>query len=79
MTMAVAPMTRSQGRPASPTVATTAACVFLVILILLAAQLRAGHDPGLGTAAFPVAAKQASAPAHGHSGAPLVTKSSGGG
>lgn len=69
-------------RPRTPSisaVATTAACVFLVILIFLAAQLRAGHDPGLGTAALPVAAKQAPAPAHAHSGAPLVTKSSGGG
>ncbi len=74
-------MTRSTGSkpPSISVVATTAACVFLVILIFLAAQLRAGHDPGLGTAALPVAAKQASTPAHAHSSTPLVTKSSGGG
>ena len=57
--------------PSIAAVATAAACVFL------AAQLRAGHDPGLGTV-VPVAAKQA-APAPSHSSAPLVTKSSGGG
>ena len=75
-------MTRGAGRRRAPSiavVATTAACVFLVILIFLAAQLRAGHDPGLGTTAFPVAAKQSSPAAHGDSGAPLVTRSSGGG
>ncbi len=70
-------MTRSK-TPSISAVATTTACVFLVILLFLAAQLRAGHDPGLGTV-VPVAAKQAAAPAHGHSSAPLVTKSSGGG
>ena len=57
-------MTRSR-TPSISAVATTTACVFLVILIFLAAQLRAGHDPGLGTAALPVAAQQAPAPAHG--------------
>jgi hypothetical protein len=70
-------MTRRR-TPSISAVATTTACVFLVILLFLAAQLRAGHDPGLGTV-VPVAAKQAAAPAQGHSSAPLVTKSSGGG
>jgi hypothetical protein len=64
--------------PSMAAVATAAACVFLVIVLFLAAQLRAGHDPGLGTV-VPVAAKQAAAPAPSHSSAPLVTKSSGGG
>ena len=63
--------------PSIAAVATAAACVFLVIVLFLAAQLRAGHDPGLGTV-VPVAAKQA-APAPSDSSAPLVTKSSGGG
>ncbi len=77
MTMAVGQMTR-RATPSVATIASTAACVFLVIVVFLAAQLRAGHDPGL--AAIPVAAKQATAPAQGHdSAAPLVTKSSGGG
>ena len=70
-------MTRRKA-PSMAAVATTAACVFLVIVLFLAAQLRAGHDPGLGTV-VPVAAKQAAAPAQSHSSAPLVTKSSGGG
>ena len=61
MTTAVVQMTRTQDAQPSPTVATTTACVFLMILFLLASQLRAGHDPGLGRGA-PVAAKQAPAP-----------------
>jgi len=76
MTTAVVQMTRRR-TPSLATVAATTACVFLMILFLLASQLRAGHDPGLG-AVIPVAAKQAPAPAQGHSGGPLVTKSSGG-
>jgi hypothetical protein len=78
MTTAVGQMTR-QRTPSIATVATTTACVFLVILVFLAAQLRAGHDPALGAGALPVAAKQAPGPAHAHNSAPLVTKSSGGG
>ena len=70
-------MTRRR-TPSISAVAMTATCVFLVILLFLAAQLRAGHDPGLGAAALPVAAKQASTPAPAHNSAPLVTKSSGG-
>ena len=78
MTAAVVQMTRRR-TPSLAAVAATTACVFLMILFLLASQLRSGHDPGLG-AVIPVAAKQAPAPvpAQGHSGAPLVTKSSGG-
>ena len=69
---------RTRRAPNLSVVAAMAACVFCVIVLLLAAQLRAGHDPGLGTAPLHAAVKHTSA-SQGHAVAPLVTKSSGGG
>ena len=80
-TVVLAPMTSDQQRRRAPSIAvvsTTAACIFLVVLLLMAAQLRTGHDPGLGASALPAAVKHAPA-SNGHTVAPLVTKSSGGG
>jgi hypothetical protein len=82
-TVALAPMTsgheiRRRKAPSIALVATTAACIFLVVLLLMAAQLRTVRDAGLGTSALPAAVKHAPA-SNGHAAAPLVTKSSGGG
>lgn len=64
--------------PSLLAVAATAACVFLVVLTLLALQLRAGHDPALGTVASSAPVGQIAAPGSGHPARALVTRSSGG-
>ena len=61
---------RSRRKPRGPSLlamAATAACVFLIVLTFLALQLRAGHDPALGTVASSAPAAQVAAPAAGHS------------
>jgi hypothetical protein len=73
-----APLARKWRGPSLLAVAATAACVFLVVLTFLALQLRAGHDPALGTMATSAPAGQIAVPAAGHAAPVLVTKSSGG-
>jgi hypothetical protein len=58
------------------TVATAAVCTFMVAWLFLAWQLRAGHDPAVGTAV--PAAKHATAPAAQNPAPVLVTRTSGG-
>ena len=75
-TRSAKPASRMVGLPA---IAAAALCVFLVVMTLLAWNLRMGHDPALATYAAP--AQHAVAPVKGHAvqvSAP-VTKSSGGG
>ena len=55
------------------TVAATALATFLVVLTLLAVQLRSGHDPVLGSGT-PIAALT-----QGKGGSKVVTRTSGGG
>ena len=77
MTSAV-PLARKPRGPSLLAMAAAAACVFLVVLTFLALQLRAGHDPALGTVASSAPAGQVAAPSTGHSAPVLVTRSSGG-
>lgn len=65
------PRTRKR-RPGPLPVVTTAVATFLAVFVLLAAQLRAGHDPALGAGVAVNGGKQSS------SGA-IVTRTSGGG
>lgn len=60
-------------RPGALAVAGTALATFLVVLTLLAAQLRSGHDPALGSGT-PIAALT-----QGNHGSKVVTRTSGGG
>jgi hypothetical protein len=69
-------------RPHNPSLLATAAAaasVFLVVLMLLAVQLRAGRDPALGTSGPVPAARVAkhAAAKKGHPTPTLVTSASG--
>src|SRR5436309_9113429 len=64
---------RVRRRPRAPAVAVATLAAFLVVLTLLVVQLRAGRDPALGAGTAPAALVTRS----GHGGA-LVTRTSGG-
>lgn len=83
---------RRQRTPGS--VAVASVCAFFAVLVLLAAQLHAGRDPGLHAAARPAAIVRSAHGARvvtrasggqvvvrstGHSHTPITTRASGGG
>lgn len=78
MTDAATLPSRRRG-PSLTAVVTAAVCTFLIVLIFLAWQLRAGMDPALGAGVSAPAAQTAVPTTHPGSKQVLVTKSSGGG